>query len=197
MRRREVRQAVAGYRCARDAVVGCARRGSAEGNPHRHPEGRLLSCGHGSGTRWKTCSQPLGIEVKWIDFQFGPPLLEAINVGSVDFGYVGDAPPIFAQAAGAQDPLRRRRQAERQHAGDHRAAGFADQDARRSQGQAHRLRQGIERAQSSGRRAREGRPRLERHHAGAARAGRCDRGLRRKARSMPGRSGTLIWRWPS
>jgi sulfonate transport system substrate-binding protein len=46
--------------------------------------------------------QPLGIEIKWIDFQFGPPLLEAINVGSVDFGYVGDAPPIFAQAASAR-----------------------------------------------------------------------------------------------
>ncbi len=46
--------------------------------------------------------QPLGIEIKWIDFQFGPPLLEAINVGSVDFGYVGDSPPIFAQAAGAR-----------------------------------------------------------------------------------------------
>jgi len=46
--------------------------------------------------------KPLGIEIKWIDFQFGPPLLEAINVGSVDFGYVGDSPPIFAQAAGAR-----------------------------------------------------------------------------------------------
>src|SRR5262249_7989951 len=46
--------------------------------------------------------QPLGIEIKWIDFQFGPPLLEAINVGSVDFGYVGDTPPIFAQAAAAR-----------------------------------------------------------------------------------------------
>ena len=46
--------------------------------------------------------KPLGIEVKWIDFQFGPPLLEAINVGSVDFGYVGDSPPIFAQAGGAK-----------------------------------------------------------------------------------------------
>jgi sulfonate transport system substrate-binding protein len=46
--------------------------------------------------------KPLGVDVKWIDFQFGPPLLEAINVGSVDFGYVGDAPPIFAQAAGAR-----------------------------------------------------------------------------------------------
>jgi len=46
--------------------------------------------------------KPLGVDVKWIDFQFGPPLLEAINVGSVDFGYVGDSPPIFAQAAGAK-----------------------------------------------------------------------------------------------
>ena len=46
--------------------------------------------------------QSEGIEIKWVDFQFGPPLLEAINVGSVDFGYVGDAPPIFAQAANAR-----------------------------------------------------------------------------------------------
>jgi len=45
---------------------------------------------------------PLGVDVKWVDFQFGPPLLEAINVGSVDFGYVGDSPPIFAQAANAR-----------------------------------------------------------------------------------------------
>ena len=45
--------------------------------------------------------KPLGIEIKWIDFQFGPPLLEAINAGSVDFGFVGDAPPIFAQAGNA------------------------------------------------------------------------------------------------
>src|SRR5882762_1614430 len=44
----------------------------------------------------------LGVEVRWIDFQFGPPLLEAINVGSVDFGFVGDSPPIFAQAANAR-----------------------------------------------------------------------------------------------
>ncbi len=43
--------------------------------------------------------KPLGVEIKWIDFQFGPPLLEAINVGSVDFGFVGDTPPIFARPA--------------------------------------------------------------------------------------------------
>lgn len=42
-----------------------------------------------------------GIEVKWVEFPAGPQLLEGLNVGSIDFGYVGEAPPIFAQAAGA------------------------------------------------------------------------------------------------
>jgi len=45
--------------------------------------------------------KPRGIEVKWVEFSFGPPLLEALNTGSIDFGYTGDAPPIFAQAARA------------------------------------------------------------------------------------------------
>ncbi|QWG22518.1 sulfonate ABC transporter substrate-binding protein [Bradyrhizobium sediminis] len=44
---------------------------------------------------------PRGIEVKWVEFSSGPPMLEAMNVGSVDYGAVGDSPPIFAQAAGA------------------------------------------------------------------------------------------------
>jgi sulfonate transport system substrate-binding protein len=44
---------------------------------------------------------PLGIEVKWTEFPAGPVLLEGLNVGSIDFGTVGEAPPIFAQAAGA------------------------------------------------------------------------------------------------
>lgn len=42
-----------------------------------------------------------GVSVKWTEFPFGPPLLEAINVGSIDVGTVGESPPIFAQAAGA------------------------------------------------------------------------------------------------
>ncbi|MFT8244285.1 aliphatic sulfonate ABC transporter substrate-binding protein [Roseomonas sp. BN140053] len=41
------------------------------------------------------------IPVRWVEFTAGPPLLEAMAVGSIDFGYAGDAPPIFAQAAGA------------------------------------------------------------------------------------------------
>ncbi len=44
---------------------------------------------------------PLGVSVKWAEFAFGPPLLEAINVGSIDYGTVGEAPPIFALSAGA------------------------------------------------------------------------------------------------
>src|SRR3979411_3436593 len=40
------------------------------------------------------------IAVKWLEFSSGPPMLEAMNVGSVDYGAVGDSPPIFAQAAG-------------------------------------------------------------------------------------------------
>ena len=42
-----------------------------------------------------------GVGVKWVEFPAGPQLLEGLNVGSVDVGFVGEAPPIFAQAAGA------------------------------------------------------------------------------------------------
>lgn len=41
-----------------------------------------------------------GATVKWTEFPAGPPMLEAINAGSIDFGYTGEAPPVFAQAAG-------------------------------------------------------------------------------------------------
>lgn len=43
----------------------------------------------------------IGYTVEWIEFPAGPQLLEALNVGAVDFGSTGEAPPIFAQAAGA------------------------------------------------------------------------------------------------
>src|SRR3979411_2660969 len=42
-----------------------------------------------------------GYKVVWTEFPSGPPLLEALNVGALDFGNTGEAPPIFAQAAGA------------------------------------------------------------------------------------------------
>jgi sulfonate transport system substrate-binding protein len=45
----------------------------------------------------------LGVEtVKWVEFQYGPPIMEALGLGALDFGAAGDTPPIFAQAAGAK-----------------------------------------------------------------------------------------------
>lgn len=42
-----------------------------------------------------------GVSVQWTQFPAGPQLLEALNAGSIDFGHAGEAPPVFAQAAGA------------------------------------------------------------------------------------------------
>ncbi len=39
-------------------------------------------------------------KLSWVEFPAGPQLLEALAVGSVDFGATGDSPPVFAQAAG-------------------------------------------------------------------------------------------------
>lgn len=46
--------------------------------------------------------EPLGIKVEWFQFVQGPQLMEAMNVDKIDLGSVGETPPIFAQAAGAQ-----------------------------------------------------------------------------------------------
>lgn len=73
------------------------------------PAGRVLRVGHqkgwlsilkGRGTLEKKLA-PLGVSVTWTEFNAGPVQLEALNVGAIDFGDVGEAPPIFAQAAGA------------------------------------------------------------------------------------------------
>src|ERR1700691_3318299 len=45
---------------------------------------------------------PMHVEVRWTEFPAGPQLLEGLNVGAIDFGIAGEAPPIFAQAAGAE-----------------------------------------------------------------------------------------------
>ena len=55
----------------------------------------------GRGTLEKRLAEQ-GVGVKWTEFPAGPVLLEGLNVGSIDFGTVGEAPPIFAQAAGAK-----------------------------------------------------------------------------------------------
>ncbi|MGY4309701.1 sulfonate transport system substrate-binding protein [Bradyrhizobium sp. USDA 4369] len=46
---------------------------------------------------------PLDIKLSWHEFSSGLPLLEAINIGSIDVGAdVADTVPVFAQAAGAK-----------------------------------------------------------------------------------------------
>jgi sulfonate transport system substrate-binding protein len=42
-----------------------------------------------------------GVSIQWIEFPAGPQMLEALNVGGIDLGAVGETPPVFAQVAGA------------------------------------------------------------------------------------------------
>jgi ABC-type nitrate/sulfonate/bicarbonate transport system substrate-binding protein len=47
--------------------------------------------------------KPLGVEaVKWSEFELGPPIMDAISAGTIDFGWVDDVPAIAAQSAGAK-----------------------------------------------------------------------------------------------
>jgi sulfonate transport system substrate-binding protein len=41
------------------------------------------------------------VAVQWVEFQFGPPMLEALSANAIDLGVVGDTPPIFAQVGGS------------------------------------------------------------------------------------------------
>ncbi len=43
----------------------------------------------------------LPYDIKWSEFPAAAPLLESLNAGAIDVGYAGDAPLIFALAAGA------------------------------------------------------------------------------------------------
>src|SRR5690242_12658085 len=46
---------------------------------------------------------PLSVRISWHEFTSGLPLLEALNLGKVDFSAdVADTVPVFAQAAGAR-----------------------------------------------------------------------------------------------
>jgi len=42
---------------------------------------------------------PLGWDVNWAEFTSGPPMLEALAAGAVNFAFTGEPPVIFAQAA--------------------------------------------------------------------------------------------------
>jgi sulfonate transport system substrate-binding protein len=67
-----------------------------------------LTIGDQKGTGAEALLQAAGLinklpfKAKWVDFTSGPPMVQAMGAGSVDIGGVGDAPPVFATAGGAQ-----------------------------------------------------------------------------------------------
>lgn len=52
----------------------------------------------GKGTL-ETVFKSTGGTVTWSEFPAGLPMVEALNAGAIDVAYVGEAPPVFAQAA--------------------------------------------------------------------------------------------------
>lgn len=61
-------------------------------------KGGVLALAKAEGALEKRLSAK-GISVVWSEFSSGPPLLEALGAGALDFGPTGDVPPLFAQAA--------------------------------------------------------------------------------------------------
>ncbi|MFC5605925.1 sulfonate ABC transporter substrate-binding protein [Variovorax soli] len=99
--RRRLIQAAAAAGLGLPAIVGLSQAQAQAGRQLRVGNQKgTLSLLKGRGTLEKRLA-PLGVSVKWTEFTAGPVQLEALNVGSIDFGDVGEAPPIFAQAAGA------------------------------------------------------------------------------------------------
>jgi sulfonate transport system substrate-binding protein len=70
--------------------------------------GKPLIVGDQAGTGAQALLQAAGLlhslpfPVKFADFTSGPPILQALNAGSLDIGGVGNAPPVFAAAGGDQ-----------------------------------------------------------------------------------------------
>jgi sulfonate transport system substrate-binding protein len=81
--------------------TGAARAGAAEAKTVRIgvQKGEPILMAVRQNQELEKLLAPLGYDVQWIEFQFGPPVMEAMRVGSVDLGAVGDTPPLFAQAA--------------------------------------------------------------------------------------------------
>ena len=40
-----------------------------------------------------------GVKISWVEFTAGPQMLEALNTNGIDWGSVGETPPVFAQVA--------------------------------------------------------------------------------------------------
>jgi sulfonate transport system substrate-binding protein len=75
--------------------------------PTRADETRLLRVGYQKGEPMLVAAEQNGglagpdVRMNWIEFEYGPPILEAMRAGAIDIGGVGDTPPVFAQATHA------------------------------------------------------------------------------------------------
>ena len=84
-------------------VSACGGAGGGDGPRVRigYQKNGVLLLAKRSGRLEEALSAAPAASVSWLEFSAGPPLLEAMGVGSLDLGSTGDAPPIFAQAGGA------------------------------------------------------------------------------------------------
>jgi sulfonate transport system substrate-binding protein len=94
-------------------VTACASAESA-GDPGVGADGSIdltkvtLRVGDQKGTAAQALLQSAGqlknvpYKITWSQYTSGPPMLEAVNAGAVDVGGVGNAPPVFAAAAGSK-----------------------------------------------------------------------------------------------
>lgn len=83
------------------ALSACGGGGSGDALRVGYQKNGLLLLAKNSGRLEKALAAEPAAKVSWLEFSAGPPLLEALGVGSIDLGSTGDAPPIFAQAGGA------------------------------------------------------------------------------------------------
>lgn len=94
------------------ALVGCTNKEDAQNNEQEKVTSNLqdISIGYQkfgtlnilkSNGELDARLKEEGYKVQWVEFPGGPQLLEALNVGSIDFGHTGETPPVIAQAAKA------------------------------------------------------------------------------------------------
>ncbi len=120
----------------------------------------------------------LDYTVSWTEFPSGPPLLEALNAGSIDFGATGAPPPIFAQAAGADLIYALASKPSPRTQAIIVPADSADPDPRRSRRQEGGRDQGLQRERAPGAGVARGRARLGRCRGRLPATGRCQGGVR-------------------
>ena len=140
----------------------------------------------------ETLLNPLGIEVQWTEFQFGPPILEAMRAGGVDIGLVGDTPPIFAQAA--HSDLLYVAAVPSGGLGDSVAGGIATGNVAGPERQTSGFRARVQRAQPDDRGDRKSWSETRRHPGDQPRRPPTPAPRSRRAPSTHGRSGTRFTR---